>query len=751
MAWPGSARIKAPARSRRDLWVGYSPNGIGRQKPNHFLDMAKTVWTNRRHLPYAWRILRKGVCDGCALGVAGFHDWTIDGVHLCTTRLNLLRVNTMGPLDPSVLADVENVAHLDGAQLRDLGRLPYPMVRRAGERGFRRVSWDDALDLVAGKIRASEPDRFALYMTARGITNEVYYAAQKMTRFIGTNNVDNAARVCHAPSTTALKRAIGAAATTCSYTDVIESDLIVLFGSNVANGQPVFMKYLYLARKRGAKVVVVNPVREPGLEHYWVPSNAESAMFGTKMADEFFGVHTGGDVAFVNGVLKVLLERGDIDAAFVADHTAGFDALRVELDAASFADLERISGTTRAEMERFATLYAEAGAAVLVWSMGITQHRHGTAAVTAIVNLGLARGNLGRRGSGLMPIRGHSGVQGGAEMGAYATAFPGGVAIDATSAAALADRYGFPVGSTPGLTAEEMVLAGGRGEINVLYSSGGNFLDVLPDPDAVRRDLARVPVRVHQDIVVTTQMLVEAAEAVVLLPACTRYEQRGGGTETTTERRIIFSPEIEGPRIGEARAEWEIFGDLAGRVDPDRADLVRFPDADAIRAEMADVVPSYAGVDDLHALGDSVQWGGPRLGVGGRFPTADGRAHFVPVTPHDPRADGRVGDGEFILSTRRGKQFNSMVFAATDPLTGAPRDGVLMDAGDAHRLGLFDGARVQIRSAHGEMAARVHVAAIRAGNVQVFFPEGNPLLPGGVRDPDSGVPDYTTRVTITSA
>lgn len=753
MAWPGSARINAPARSRRDLWVGYSPNGIGRQKPNHFLDMAKTVWTNRRHLPYAWRILRKGVCDGCALGVAGFHDWTIDGVHLCTTRLNLLRVNTMGPLDPAVLADVENVAHLDGAQLRDLGRLPYPMVRRAGERGFRRVSWDDALDLVAGKIRTSEPDRFALYMTARGITNEVYYAAQKMTRFIGTNNVDNAARVCHAPSTTALKRAIGAAATTCSYTDVIESDLIVLFGSNVANGQPVFMKYLYLARKRGAKVVVVNPVREPGLEHYWVPSNAESAMFGTKMADEFFGVHTGGDVAFVNGVLKVLLERGDIDAAFVADHTAGFDALRVELDAASFADLERISGTTRAEMERFATLYAEAGAAVLVWSMGITQHRHGTEAVTAIVNLGLARGNVGRRGSGLMPIRGHSGVQGGAEMGAYATAFPGGVAIDATSAAALADRYGFPVGSTPGLTAEEMVLAGGRGEIDVLYSSGGNFLDVLPDPDAVRRDLARVPVRVHQDIVVTTQMLVEAAEAVVLLPACTRYEQRGGGTETTTERRIIFSPEIEGPRIGEARAEWEIFGDLAARVDPDRADLVRFSDADAIRAEMADVVSSYTGVDDLHALGDSVQWGGPRLGVGGRFTTADGRAHFVPVTPHDPRADGPggAGVGEFVLSTRRGKQFNSMVFAATDPLTGAPRDGVLMDAADAQRLGLADGARVRIRSAHGEMAARVYVAAIRAGNVQVFFPEGNPLLPGGVRDPDSGVPDYTTRVSITPA
>ncbi len=750
MAWPGSARIKAPIRTRRDLWVGYSPNGIGQQKPNHFLDMAKTVWTNRRHLPFAWRILSKGVCDGCALGVAGFHDWTISGVHLCTTRLNLLRVNTMGPLDPEVLADVDALARLDGAQLRELGRLPYPMVRRAGEPGFTRVSWDTALDLVAGRIRASEPDRFALYMTARGITNEVYYAAQKMTRFIGTNNVDNAARVCHAPSTTALKRAIGAAATTCSYTDVIESELIVLFGSNVANGQPVFMKYLYLARKRGAKVVVVNPVREPGLERYWVPSNAESAMFGTKMADEFFGVHTGGDVAFINGVLKVLLATDGIDEAFVADHTVGFEALRAELDVQDFDDLERISGTTRAEMERFAQLYAGAQTAVLVWSMGITQHRHGTEAVTAIVNLGLARANVGRRGSGLMPIRGHSGVQGGAEMGAYATAFPGGVTIDETNAAALAQTYGFAIGATPGLTAEEMVLAGGRGEIDVLFSSGGNFLDVLPDPAAVRDALAQVPVRVHQDIVVTTQMLVEASEAVVLLPACTRYEQPGGGTETTTERRIIFSPEIAGRRIGEARAEWEIFGDLAARVDPQRADLARFRDADAIRTEMAAVVPSYAGVDRLAGLGDSVQWGGPRLGVHGQFSTPDGKAHFVAVTPHDPREEAE-GDGEFVLSTRRGKQFNSMIFATTDPLTGAVRDAVLMSADDVRRLGLADGAAVRIRSSHGEMAARVHVAPIRSGNVQVFFPEGNPLLPAGIRDPGSGVPDYTARVDITPA
>jgi len=492
-------------------------------------------------------------------------------------------------------------------------------------------------------------------------------------------------------------------------------------------------------------VVVVNPVREPGLERYWVPSNTESALFGTQIADEFFAVHTGGDVAFLHGVLKVLIERNAIDEAFVRDHTEGFAELRDELMREDVADLERLSGTTRVEMERFADLYAAAGSAVLVWSMGITQHRNGTDAVTAIVNLGLARGNVGRRGAGLMPIRGHSGVQGGAEMGAYATALPGGVAITEGSATALSAQYGFPVRSVPGLTAEEMVLGGGRGEIEVLYSSGGNFLDVLPDPAAVTDALARVPVRVHQDIVVTSQMLVDPGETVVLLPACTRYEQAGGGTETTTERRIVFGPEIEGPRIGEARAEWDIFGDLAARVRPELAERVRFADADAIRAEIAEIVPSYRGIDELGRLGDSVQWGGPRLGVAGEFATDDGKAHFVVVRPVAVPVPGR---GAFVLSTRRGKQFNSMVYAERDPLTGAGRNAVLMHESDARGLGLAAGAAVTLRSEHGEMAARVHLSAIRTGNVQVFFPEGNVLLPAGVRDKDSGVPDYTTRVDI---
>ena len=745
MAWPGSARIKAPRHTRRSLWVGFRPNGLGETKPHHYGEILRTIWANRDNLRYAWRILRRGVCDGCALGVAGFHDWTIDGVHLCTTRLNLLRVNTMGALDPQQLADVDAWRGHTSTELRALGRLGHPMLRRRGEPGFHPVDWDEALDLLAEQIRRSTPDRLALYLTARGLTNETYYVAQKAMRFLGTNNIDNAARVCHAPSTLVLKRALGVGASTCSYTDVIESDLIVLFGANVANAQPVFMKYLYLARKRGAQVVVVNPLREPGLDRYWVPSNVESALFGTRMADEFVPVHIGGDVAFINGVLKILLADGGIDRQFVRDHTTGFDAVLAELEREPFEELVRESGVSREQMTSFAHRYAAARSAVLVWSMGITQHQHGVDNVAAIVNLGLAGGHVGRRGAGLMPIRGHSGVQGGAEMGAYATALPGGGPVDAPGAAALARRYGFPIGSKPGLSAEEMLEAAERGDLDVLWTSGGNFLEVLPDPHRVEAALGRVPLRVHQDIVVSTQMLADG-DTVLLLPVATRYEQAGGGTETTAERRIVFSPEIPGHQVGQARSEWEVFVDVAQRVDPTRADLIRFESGDEIRADIAATVPAYAGIERLRQTGDQLQWGGRHLCADGRFPTADGRASFTVVEPPATAP----GDGRLRLATRRGKQFNTMVMGERDPLTGATRDAVFVAADDAARLGVHDGDPVVVRSDHGQLHGRVRISALRAGNVQVFFPEGNVLLPMGRRD-ESGVPDYTAPVEVVPA
>ena len=719
------------------------PFGLGQTKPQHFRDMARIAWKNRDNLPYAWKVLSRGVCDGCALGVAGFHDWTIKGVHLCMTRLNLLRLNTMPSFEPELLADLSKLRRLSNAELRELGRIPYPFLRRMGEPGFRRITWGEAYALMAARIRASSPKRIAFFVTSRGITNEVYYVAQKVARFLGTNNVDNAARLCHSPSTGAMKYALGVAATTCSYKDWWGTDLLVFFGANPANDQPVTTKYIHEAKAMGTKVVMVNPYREPGMDRYWVPSTVKSALFGTDIMDYWFPVSQGGDIAFLYGVIKILLENGAYDKEFIASHTLEFEKLKAAADKMDWATLTKQAGLSRASMQEFAELIRNAKTAVLVWSMGITQHTFGGDAVSMILNLGLLKGFVGRDKCGLMPIRGHSGVQGGAEMGAYSTAFPGGKPINADNAALLSKQYGFTVPAEPGLAATEMVEAGARGELDLLYCLGGNFLRTLPDPDYVARAMSNIPLRVHQDIILTDQMFLEPKEEVLLLPAKTRYEQDGGGTETITERRIVFSPEI--PRqVGEARAEWKVLLELAAAVHPERAPLLGCETGQAIRDEIAKIIPFYDGIQRLRETGDAVQYGGPHLCANGKFATADGKAHFraVPLPPLEHEA------GTFEVSTRRGKQFNTLIYDDIDPLTGAARDAVFMNPDDAAALHLANRDRVALVNPLGRLECRVFLAPIARGNLQVHWPEGNVIISRGKVDALGGVPDYNARVRI---
>jgi Molybdopterin oxidoreductase len=204
-----------------ELWASPKPFGLGEQHSRNFWEVFRAIWENRDQLPYAYRILNEGVCDGCSLGTMGMADWTMNSIHLCNIRLRLLRLNTMQALDSNILADVSRLESMRSRDLRALGRLPHPMIRRRGEPGFKRISWDQALNEIVGKIKATRPERLYFYMTSRGVPNETYYAAQKAVRALGTNNIDNAARVCHSPSTFALKAAVGAAATTCSYSDLI--------------------------------------------------------------------------------------------------------------------------------------------------------------------------------------------------------------------------------------------------------------------------------------------------------------------------------------------------------------------------------------------------------------------------------------------------------------------------------------------------------------------------------------------------
>jgi molybdopterin-dependent oxidoreductase alpha subunit len=740
---------REPARrTAKRNWVSLVPFGLNEEHPRAYRQILESAWENRDQLGYAWRILNDGCCDGCSLGTSGLHDWTMKGIHLCALRLKLLRLNTMPAMDTQLLEDADALSNLPGRHLSRLGRLPAPMVRRRGEKGFRQITWDEALDIAARGLRETDPQRMAWFVTSRGLTNEAYYAHQKVARFFGTNHVDTSARICHAPSTAALGATIGCAATTCSYSDWIGSDLLILVGSNLANNQPVSMKYLYLAKEKGAKVFVVNPYREPGLEHYWVPSVAKSALFGTRFADNFFQIHAGGDIPFFYGVLKHLIENDWLDRKFIAERTTGFQETVDKARSLSWEALEGGSGLTRADMFRFAETFGKARHAIIVWSMGITQHRYGSDNVRAIVNLQLAKGNVGRPNTGLMPIRGHSGVQGGAEMGAMPGAYVMGVPVSEENSRRLAhpDLWGFAPPVWKGLTAAQMILAAERGEIDALWQSGGNFADTLPEPRRVKTAVGKIALRIHEDICVSSNMLIEPAGTVLLLPARTRYEQRGGGTETNTERRIIYSPEISGPRLPQTKDEWEIPVLVARRADPETGAKV-FPwrDTQEIRDEIDRVCPTYRGIAQMHKKGDNFQYGGPRLLVD-RFLTPDGKGHFSAVE----LPEERIPAGHFFLTTRRGKQFNSIIHGNVDPITGAARDDILMSPESASSLGLKNGDAIILRNERGQFRGRVKIDRIKPGNLQGYWPEVNVLVPAGCLDP-SGVPDYNAIVEVVSA
>ncbi|WHX26502.1 FdhF/YdeP family oxidoreductase [Virgibacillus halodenitrificans] len=752
--------IKVSKKPAPEHWVSPIPFGLGKVKPKHIRDTMKIMWENKDNLNYAKNILTKGVCDGCALGVSGLQDQTLQGPHLCTTRLNVLRLSTMPAMKEEVVhADINKLKKYSSKELRGLGRIPYPLIRRKGESNFSRISWDEAMDMIAEKMKKLDPKQYAFYLTSRGITNESYYVAGKVARFLGTNHIDNASRICHSPSKTALKRSVGIGASSANYQDWIGTDVLLFWGSVASNSSPVSTKYMLAAKKKGTKIIVVNPYKEPAMDKYWVPSNVESALFGTKIADDFYQVNIGGDIAFMHGIMKHWFEMEErephaaINHEFVKEHVNGYEELKTKVEEQSWEAIVNFSGVERTRIIELAELLAKSKNAVYAWALGLTMHSFATDNISQVANLALLRGHLGRKHSGLMPFRGHSSVQGSGEMGADPFVLPGG-GWDEENVERMEKIWNFELpkwqGDIVGVTLENATLPDDHErKLNLYYMSGGNFLETMPNPDFVEKALANLDIRVHQDIIFNTSTLVEAKEAVIVLPAKTRYEQEGGGTSTSTERMVYFSPEIEGNKqeVREARAEWKIYIDLAKRVKPETAHLVEFKDGQSIRDEIAVANRDYDGIQHLKKQGDVFQWGGAWLCEDGVCPTPDGKGNLIPIDI--PSLD--KPEGTFYITTRRGKQFNSMVYKETDPFNEAGRYDVLINPSDAKKLDITIEEAIVLYNQHGVFQGKAHFADITEGNVGLHFPEGNFLIPKGVYDGPSGIPQYSIAVKVEKA
>ncbi len=473
-------------------------------------------------------------------------------------------------------------------------------------------------------------------------------------------------------------------------------------------------------RKRGGRVLVVNPMRELGLVRFRIPSSLRSLLFGSGVSDIYLQPHAGSDVALLKALLKGVVEANGVDEPFVAAHTSGWADVRDDIARTPWDELTAACGVSRASIDEAVALLLGAERGIMLWAMGLTHHANGVDNILALSNLALARGWLGRPGAGLLPIRGHSNVQGAGSMGMTP-------ALREGFAAALEQAYGITVPREPGQDTYASMLAAERGEIRTAVLLGGNLFASNPDRDWAEAALRKIGTTISLTTKLNEGHARGRGTTSLILPVLARDEER---QPTTQESMFSYVRMSDGgtPAVrGELRPETDVIAAIAERVLPaGRFDWAALRSHRALRAEIARVVPGYAAIGEIDATGAEFRVEG-RAAHEPRFATPDGRARFVPT----PLPEFAPGPGEFRLMTLRSEgQFNTVVYEEEDVYRGNKRrDVVMMAAADAAALGVGEGDRVAVETAAGRMGVSVAIVDIPAGNLAMYYPEANALVP----------------------
>jgi formate dehydrogenase alpha subunit len=614
-------------------------------------------------------------------------------------------------------------------------RLTHPLIRD-GERGagkWRRASWDEALDLVAsrlGEIRDTHgSDTLAVYGSSK-CTNEDNYLLQKFTRVVlGTNNIDNCTRLCHASSVAALGMSLGTGAFTNSLDEIAENDVIYVTGSNTTETHPITALKMKAAIRQGAKLIVADPRRIELCE--W--------------ADVHLQFRTGTDVPMYNALLHVIIRDGLADDAFISERVHDFDVVAKAVEYWTPEQQEKLTGIPAATLERAAHIIGEAGTTGFYWGLGISEHTHGTEACLTLINLCLATGNVGRRGAGLNPLRGQNNVQGTSDVGAIPMYFTDYRSVeDEAFRGFFEQQWGVTLPATQGLTTIEIGDAAGRGEIKGMYIVGENPLMSDPDLHAAREHFGNLEFLVVQDIFMT-----ETAEiADVVLPASSWAEK--DGTFTNTDRRVQRVRPVL-PLPGEAREDWAIVAELARRMGRG----LGLDSPAEIFDEIARVTPSHAGLS--HARLDregGIRWPcldendpGAQWLFGDKFPTADGKATMHPV---EWRENVEIPDAEypFIFNTGRVLyHWHTGTMSRRSRLDEAyPEALIEVSPEDADRLGIPKSGKVRVSSRRGSVECRAWITRrVAPGTVYMswhFKEAAANLLTINALDPVSKIPEY---------
>lgn len=688
-----------------------------------------------------WHAMRsRNACKTCALGMGGQKGGMVNEAgafpEVCKKSFQAMLADFQAGIPPEFWQrySIAQLATLSPRELEWCGRLSQPVYAGPGDTHYRPISWDDAHGRVANQLRSTRPDETFFYASGRS-SNEAGFLFQLLARLHGTNYVNNCSYYCHQASGVGLNQSLGTGTATVELDDLDKADLYVLIGGNPASNHPRLMTSLKNLRRRGGKVIVVNPLREIGLVSFRVPSDPVSLLFGTKIASTYIQPHIGGDIALMTGVAKRLIEWNAFDAAFVAGHCENFDEFRAEIARANWDDILAGSGVDLAAVDEFARVYAESKRAVFAWTMGVTHHLHGVDNVRMIVNLALMRGMVGKPGAGLMPIRGHSNVQG-----------MGTIGVTPKLKQSILDNLErilkVELPKSPGLDTMACVSAAGRGDIKSAICLGGNLYGSNPDAAFAKRAIGNLDLIVYLNTSLNTGLVNGIAKHTLILPVCARDEE---SQLTTQESMFSYVRVSDGgkPRLPGPRPEVAILAAIGQRLFGDRGpiDWREMEQHASIRKLMSEVVPGLQGLADVDGAKREFAIPG-RVLHEPKFATPSGKAEFavVPV----PRRD----DGLRLMTIRSEGQFNTVVYEDGDIYRGQDRrDVILMNTDDMANLGVVEDQLVTVSSSAGTMTGiRARAFEVRAGNAAMYCPEANVLVPADV-DPQSKTPAFKS-VTI---
>jgi molybdopterin-dependent oxidoreductase alpha subunit len=679
-------------------------------------------------------------CKACGLGMGGQRGGMTNEAgefpSVCNKSVQAQSTDIQPPIPDAIFRhSLAEFRQLSGKEIEQLGRLNTPLFKARDAERFSPVDWHWALDHVAQRFAATDPQRSFFYSSGRA-SNEAGFVLHLLARLYGTNNVNNCSFYCHQATNVALQNTIGTGTATVELEDLAHCDLIFVIGANPASNHPRFIHKLQACRERGGDVIVINPAREPGLVRFAVPKSARSMISGgTVIASDYLQPNIGSDLAVFTAIGKALLETAHIDQQFIDDYTEGFAAYRQQLEQSDWDELTGCTGLSRNALQAVAARYASASKAVFAWGMGITHHLHGVENVEAIVNLSLLRGMIGKPHAGLLPLRGHSNVQGIGTIGVKPV-------LTKHVFDAMEQQLGIALPTAPGLDTLACLTRAHAGNIDTALIMGGNLYEATPDSQWAQLAMDRIACKVFLTTTLNRGHVhgMDNSEAMIF-PVTARDEE---WQSTTQESMFNYIRLSDGGihRLDNVKPEVEILCELASRLIPATTfNFDEFKQHDTIRKAIAKIIP---GMEQLADIGIAKQefHVQQRLLHSPQFKTATGRAKFI---VHDWR-NRQCSTAQYpyqLMSVRSEGQFNSIIYEESDSYRGTDhRWVVFMGSEDMQRLAVTAGMTVTLRSASGVMRDLVvHEFSLPAGNLMVYYPEAN-VLTGRDTDPRSKTPAF---------